>query len=218
MVEKTIIGKMTFYDIVTLIVPSSLVCYVHKWIPLVHDGSWIVYVAQFGIIMMIGFILKGISTWFGGLWFRNNTDIIKEEREKYENIGGENKGCPILNILLFDPLKYILSFIMFFVYAEDFGERKEYMNKYNKAYNDIYSGKRIETLESHVAFLQTWILALLICMFGDMKCACMCDDKIINEWSPCILLLLCYVCIVIMLYIQRTVYRLVFEAEPNQKQ
>ena len=217
MVEKAIIGRMTFYDIVTLIVPSSLMCYVYQWIPLVEDGSWIVYVAQFGIIMMLGFVLKSISSWWGGLWLRNNTDIIKEERKKYANIGDENKGCPILNIMLFDPLKYILSFIMYFAYSEDYGEHKDYIEKYTKAYQDGYSGKRIETLESHVAFLQTWILALFICMFGNMKCTCMSDDEIINEWSPCILLLLCYVCIVIMLYTQRTVYRLVFESEPNQK-
>lgn len=217
MEEGTIISKMTFYDIVTLIVPSSLVCYVYNLIPLVKDGSWIVYAAQFGIIMMFGFILKRISAWWGGLWFRNNTDVIKEEREKYVNIGGENSICPILSVLFFDPLKYILSFIMVFAYAEDSGERKDYLEKYTKAYKDVYSGKRIETLESHVAFLQTWILALFISLFANVRYVCMCDDKIINEWSPCVLLLLCYVCIVTMLYTQRTIYRLVFEAEPNQK-
>lgn len=213
----SIIEKMTFYDIVTLIVPSSFVCYAYKWIPLVEDGSWIVYVAHFGIIMMLGFILKGISAWWGGLWFRNNTDIIKEERGKSANIAGENKGCPILNILIFDPLKYILSFIMFFAYSEDYGEWKNYNDMYTKAYKDVYSGKRIETLESHVAFLQTWILALFISLFANFNSACMCNDDIItNDWSPCILLFMCYICIVLMLYTQRTIYRLVFEAEPNQ--
>lgn len=212
MTERTIISKMTFYDIVTLIVPSSFVCYVYQWIPLVVDGSWIVYVAQFGIIMMLGFILKSISTWWGGLWFRNNTDIIKEEREKATNIGGENKGCPILNILLFDPLKYILSFIMVFAYSEDHGELQGYYKKYETAYNNSYSCKRIEVLESHVAFLQTWILALMISLFGTLKSACMCDDSVSIEWNPCITILLCYVCIAIMLYTQRTIYRLVFEA------
>ena len=217
MAAKTIIGRMTFYDIVTLVVPSAFVCCAYNFIPLVKDGSWIVYVAQFGIIMMLGFILKGISAWFGGLWFRSNTDIIKEEREKVANVGGKNKGCPILNILFFDPLKYVLSFIMFFAYSEDPGEWKDYSKKYTKAYKDVYSGKRIETLESHVAFLQTWILALFISLFANIKSACMCGDKLIYVWSPCIVLLLCYVCIAIMLYTQRTIYRLVFEAEPNQK-
>ena len=40
MAEKAIIGKMTFYDIVTLVVPSAFVCYAYNIFPLGKDGSW----------------------------------------------------------------------------------------------------------------------------------------------------------------------------------
>ena len=89
MAARSIISKMSFYDIVTLIVPSAMICYAHNWIPVECKESWVVYVAQFGAILILGFMLKSFSSWWGGLWFRNNTDIIKQERLKAENIGGE---------------------------------------------------------------------------------------------------------------------------------
>lgn len=199
---------MTFYDIVTLIVPSSLVCYAYG-LSTINDGDpWFAYVAQFGLLMMLGLFLKTIGGFWGKLWFRNNTDIIKQERILSQNVGGEIVSCSFLNLFIFDPLKYICSIVMYFCYSEDSHELKEYYDKYIKAYDNSYSGKRIEILESHVAFLQTWILALIICMFSNIN-SCNCDTK--SGWSACILMLLCYLCIVIMLNTQRTIYRIVFE-------
>lgn len=199
---------MTFYDIVTLIVPSSLVCYAYGLLTINDGDPWFAYVAQFGLIMMFGFFLKSISNLWGKLWFRNNTDIIKQERILSQNTGGEIVSCRFLNLFIFDPLKYICCIVMYFCYSEDSHELKEYYDKYIKAYDNSYSGKRIEILESHVAFLQTWILALIICMFSNIN-SCNCDTK--SGWSVCILMLLCYLCIVIMLNTQRTIYRIVFE-------
>lgn len=205
---------MPFYDIVTLVIPSAMMCYANNWVPIEGKASWMVYVAQFGIILIFGFFLKSISSWWGGLWFRNNTDIIKQERLKVENIGGENKSCGFLDILIFDPLKYICSLVMYFCYSADTHELMDYYDKYDKAYIKLYSGKRIDILESHVAFLQTATFALLICMFGHMSSGCLCGCEHKFSWTPCCILLLCYICIVIMLNIQRNIYRIVFE---NQK-
>jgi len=211
MAARSIISKMSFYDIVTLVVPSAVVCYAHNWVPIECKASWVVYVAQFGIIIIFGFILKSISSWWGGMWFRNNTDVIKQERLKVENIGGENKSCGFLDILIFDPLKYICSPVMYFCYSADSHELLDYYNKYDKAYEKSYAGKRIDILESHVAFLQTAILALFICIFGKMYSSCISECSSMFSWKPCIVLAVCYVCIIIMLNIQRTIYRIVFE-------
>lgn len=210
MAAKTIINKMTFYDIVTLVIPSATMCYTHNWIPISCSDSWVFYIVQFGIIMMFGFILKAISSWWGKLWFRNNTDIIKQERQRMENVGEGDRSCRFLDILVFDPLKYICSIIMFFCYSEDSHELKEYYDKYDIAYERLYSGKRIDILESHVAFLQTWIFALIISMFGDVSKMYPCQEHF-HFWTPCALLLLGYICIIIMLSTQRNIYRIVFE-------
>jgi hypothetical protein len=211
MATKSIISKMPLYDIVTLVIPSAMVCYAHNWIPVECKVSWVVYVAQFGAILIFGFILKSISNWWGSLWFRNNTDVIKQERLKVENIGGENKSCRFLDILIFDPLKYICSIVMYFCYSADSHELLDYYEKYEEAYEKSYSGKRIDILESHVAFLQTTILALFICIFGNMYSSCICECGSRFAWEPCVVLAVCYMCVVIMLNIQRTIYRIVFE-------
>lgn len=211
MAARSIISKMSFYDIVTLIVPSAMICYAHNWIPVECKESWVVYVAQFGAILILGFMLKSFSSWWGGLWFRNNTDIIKQERLKAENIGGENKSCGFLDVLIFDPLKYICSPVMCLCYSADSHELNDYYEKYDIAYDKSYSGKRIDILEGHVAFLQTAVLALIICMSGNTYSSCTCECGARFSWTACEILLVCYVCIVIMLYIQRTIYRIVFE-------
>ena len=211
MTANTIMSKMTFYDIVTLIVPSSLVCYACDLLTIKVGDPWYAYVAQFGVVMMLGLFLKCVSSFWGRLWLRNNTDIIKQERILSQNVGGEIVSCSFLNLFIFDPLKYICSIVMYFCYSEDSHELKEYYIKYTKAYDNSYSGKRIEILESHVAFLQTWILALIICMFGNNINFCNCETK--STCSVCILMLLSYICILIMLHIQRKIYRMVFESE-----
>ncbi len=197
--EKTIINKMSFYDIVTLVVPSALVCYDYSWKPVGCVDSWEGYIAQFGVLLMVGLFLKGISALWGRLWFRNNTDIIKEERLRAKNLGGEHKVCRFLSILFFDPFMYILSPLSYLRYTEDPQEKDSYYAQYDKAYEKMYYGKRIDALESHVAFLQTWITALVIFVF----------EK--PDYAGCILLA-CYISIVLMLSIQRKIYNLIWEA------
>ena len=34
MAARSIVSKMSFYDIVTLIVPSAMVCYAYNWVPI----------------------------------------------------------------------------------------------------------------------------------------------------------------------------------------
>ena len=201
MVEKTIINKMSFYDIVTLVVPSALVWSAWDAPSIQCSSIWITFVAQFGAVLMLGFILKGVSYWWGGLWFRNNTDMIKREQIRITNIGGENIGCRILNNYIFEPLGYIISPITHFMYQEDTQLLGNYYNQYTTAYKEEYYCKRIETLESHVAFLQTWTLAIFIYM--------------IKTWNTCehvwLFIATMYACIIAMLSIQKKIYDLVLE-------
>ena len=201
--ERTIINKMSFYDIVTLVVPSALVCYAWEMPQIPCSSNWTTYVAQFGVVMMIGFILKGISTWWGSLWFRNNTDIIKREQIRVTNIGGENIGCRFLNIFVFEPFGYIVSPLTHFMYQEDSQLLKNYYDQYATANKDDYCCKRIETLESHVAFLQTWVLAVVIYMF---KACNTCTEYWLAIGAG-------YACILAMLSIQKKIYDLVLESK-----
>ncbi len=202
MTEGTIINKMTFYDIVTLIVPSALVCYDYNWKPLGEIGSWEGYIAQFGVLLMVGLLLKSIGVLWSNFWFRNNTDIILEEKAKATNIGGENISCGFIDIIFADPMKFILGPIMKCFYKQDNDIIRLYYNQYEIAYAQAYYGKRIEILESHVAFLQTWIIALVV----------LCFEK--PEYLCCIVMA-CYVSIIIMLSVQRKIYNMIWET-PNK--
>lgn len=200
--ERAITNKMTFYDIGTLIIPSALICYSYIWKPLGCISAtdiWVKHVAYFGVLLMVGLLLKSIGAFWSSFWFRNNTDVIQQEREKVTNVGGNLTKCRFVDIIVFDPLRFIIGPIMRSFYTSDQKELKEYFNKYDDAYKQAYYGKRIEILESHVAFLQTWVVALVVFLFENWDYAC------------CIIAA-CYVSIVIMLSIQRKIYNMIWEA------
>ncbi len=200
MAEKAIIGKMTFYDVVTLVVPSALVCYKYSWSPMEQIDSWEYYIAQFGVLLMVGLLLKSVGAFWSSWWFRNNTEIIKQEREEALNIGGDPTQCRWLDIIFFDPLKFICGPLMRIFYMQDRQELSTYYDKYDIAAKQEYYNKRIEILESHVAFLQTWIVALVVFAFE-------------TKQHVCCIIVACYVCVVLMLTIQRKIYNMVWEAK-----
>lgn len=201
--EKPIINKMTFYDVVTLIVPSALVCYSYTWAPIGKPENVLSYVACLGVVLMIGLLLKSVGAWWGGFWFRNNTDIIRQEKIKVGNLGGENISCAFLDTLFFDPIKFLIGPIMKLFYSQDKKELYDYYHKYDIAYAQAYYSKRIEVLESHVAFLQTWIVALLVFFFE------------ISEHKCCVIIAI-YVSVILMLAIQRKIYNMIWECKDNK--
>ncbi len=198
--EGTIINKMSLYDAVTLIVPSAMVCWVYDGQKVACFNNWVGYLALFGIILMVGLVLKGIGAWWSSLWWRNNTDIIQEEDENRLRESNKFPFCAIMHALFCDPFKYITSPVVLLLYHRDDAKLKEYYHQYGKAYKDNYYNKRIEILESHVAFLQTWIWALIVILFQSNDCF----------WYVIGIL---YVCIVTMLAIQRKIYNMVWEYE-----
>lgn len=198
--EKSITNKMTFYDIVTLVVPSALVCYSYEWKPLGHPDNLLSKVAYFGVVLMVGLLLKSLGSFWSSFWFRNNTYIIEQEQQNVTNIGIDLTKCRLLDILFFDPMKFIVGPLMKVFYSPDRSKLNEYFSKYEGAYNDNYYGKRIEILESHVAFLQTWVMALVVFLFEKLDFAC------------CIIVT-CYLSIVLMIAIQRKIYSMVWESK-----
>ncbi len=204
MTENSIINRMTLYDIFTLIVPSALVFWVYDYPQAKCFDNWIGYIAFFGIILMVGLVLKTIGTWWSSLWWRNNTDIIYEEDEKRFKESNKFPFCAIMHALVCDPIKYITSPIVLLTYNRDDAKLKEYYKQYNKAYENSYYCKRIEILESHVAFLQTWIWALVAIMFQS------------KTYFWCILGII-YICLVTMLAIQRKIYNMVLEYNDETK-
>lgn len=200
MAQKAIENKMTFYDLVTLIIPSALICMAHKCPNPMCFNGWVGYIAYFGILLMVGLILKMFCAWWGGLWFRNNTDIIKRERMKVSKEGGEHIVCEFLSIFIFDPIRYILSPLSYIMYQEDQEELKKYYEKYDMTCRQEYYSKRIDILESHVAFLQTWTWAIVICIPS-------------NLCTTCCKMLFCYACIVVMQIIQRKIYNMIWEGK-----
>lgn len=214
MTERTIISKMTFYDIVTLVVPSALVCCAWGWSPFSGaDMSWLSYVAQFGMLLMIGLLLKSISMWWSGLWFRNQTDMIQTVEENNANLL-ENVLCTFVCA----PVRYIFSPISGWRHKQNEVELKRYYKKYDNAYNDAYSGKRIELLESHVAFLQTWSWALAVCLVGQIGKGhwawCSSYAWGMNGW---LLGLGIYACIVAMVILQKKIYQVVWVSIDKEK-
>lgn len=198
-------NKMTFYDVVTLVVPSALVCYGYNWCPLGKINTWEGYVAEFGVLLMVGLLMKSVGAWWSGFWFRNNTDIIEQERQKVTNIGGENNACSFLDVIFFDPLKFICGPIMKCFYTKNQNELDNYYDKYEHAYSQEYYGKRIDALESHVAFLQTWIVALTVFAIEKRDYICC----IFVAW---------YICIIIMLAIQRKIYNMIWESRKGNQE
>lgn len=224
MTEKTIIEKMTFYDVVTLIVPGALVCCAFGFPGIYCPISWLGYVAEFGVVMMIGLLLKTFGAWWSGFWFRNNTDMIREEHLKLANIGSEKMSCEFLDVLFFDPLKFISGPIMRCFYTKDNHEWDEYNSKYDVAYSQPYYEKRIDTVESHVAFLQTWFWALIACLIGHVEYVCqnicqacnVCQGCLVKEWKTSIIIAACYISVVVMIVIQKKIYKMVWEAKETK--
>lgn len=210
MTEGTIISKMTFYDIVTLIVPSAILCCSNGWLPFKEEPSWVGYVALLGVVLMVGLILKGISIAWNAIWFRNSSKMIFDA-ENDTNVF-KNIACAFLC----GPLAYVLSLGSHFLDKKDEGLLDRYYDQYEKAYNNKYSGKRIELLEAQVAFLQSMIWALVFCLVGiflhdPLHCpivkVCLCPF----EWW--VILILIYACIVTMIILQKKVYKVVFESK-----
>ena len=201
-------NKMTFYDLVTLIVPSALVCYVWGYRCVKFPDTWIGYVAEFGFVLLLGIALKSFGAWWGSCWFRNNTDIIKEEEEKQDEGNYKFSFCSFLHTWLCDPIRYMFGpVIKLFIPKEpDRVKLEEYNEKYDKAYKDSYYGHHIEILESHVAFLQTWAWALMVCLVGQMKYF---DCQKIEEWMLPVAI---YLSIVLMLAIQKKIYYMIWES------
>lgn len=211
---KTILEKMTFYDIVTLLVPGVLVCCAWNWtiFSLPDKIWWGTYIAQFGLILMIGLLLKSFNILWNSFWFRNNTRILLIVSNGETNLFKE-----VLCDLFCGPLLYLLSpltgLICVLFCKQDEGLLNRYYGEYNKAYYNAYSGQRIELLESQVAFLQNWSWALVFCLLGRI-------GKI-NDWGWCNkydwglewwnLALGIYVCIVAMFILQKKIYQVVWD-------
>lgn len=205
---------MTFYDIVTLLVPGVLVCCAWNWTIFSHPDKiwWGTYIAQFGLILMIGLLLKSVNVLWSEWWFRNNTDIL------LITLNGETNLLKELSCdLICGPLLYIISPISGLIHRlyrnPDEGLLDLYYNKYNSAYYNEYSGKRIEMLESQVAFLQTWSWALAFCMvgkIGKMHSWGWCDNY---EWGIdwWILAIGIYACIVAIFILQKKIYQVVWD-------
>ena len=201
-------NKMTFYDLVTLIVPSALVCYVWGYPCVKFPDTWIGYVAEFGFVLLLGIALKSFGAWWGSCWFRNNIDIIKEEEGKQDEGNYKFSFCSFLHTWLCDPIRYMFGpTIKLCVPKEpDKAKLEEYNEKYDKAYKDSYYGHRIEILESHVAFLQTWAWALMAWLVGQMKYF---HCQKMEGWMLPVAI---YLSIVLMLAIQRKIYYMTWES------
>lgn len=205
--EKTIANKMSLYDIVTLIVPSALIYCAWDWSLFSNlTISWVCYVAQFGLLLMIGLVLKGVSTEWSGFWFRNNADMIRRAEE------GDNPWKDILCSFVCGPIMYLISPILF--HRQNETELFYYYKKYELAYNNAYSGKRIEFLENQVAFLQSWSWALAVCLVGEITK----DWRFIGDngynWDVdwWLFVIGIYACIVVMFILQKKIYKVVWES------
>ena len=204
--EKSIVNKMSLYDLLTLIVPSALVYWAYGCPCIACFYNWIGYIALFGIILTLGLVLKTIGAWWASCGFRNNTDTIKEEEDKQFEQEESFSFCGVMHTFFCGPLKYIAGPLikLCIPVMRDKAKLKEYYKLYDEAYVNAYYGKRIEILESHVAFLQTMICALVIIMFES-------KDYI---WY---IIGICYACIIVMQFIQRKIYYMVWESRKENE-
>lgn len=197
---------MTFYDIVTLIVPSAILCCSNGWLPFNSEPSWIEYVALFGFVLMIGLILKGISVAWNAIWFRNSTKMI------FEAENGTNIFKDLACAFICGSFAYVFSIVFYFIDKKDNELLERYYDKYEIAYNNKYSGKRIELLEAQVAFLQSMIWALIFCLVGGIlfehHCPIVRSFSCPIEWWGTLILI--YACIVTMIILQKKIYNVVW--------
>ena len=206
---------MTFYDIVTLIVPGALVCCANQWYPYANDESWLGYIALFGVVLMVGLILKCLGICWSGFWFRNNTRMIQIAERKEQG-----KLQDFLCTFFCAPLIYLFSLFSKLWYTQDEYVLRRYYDQYEIAYNNVYSGQRIEFLENQVAFLQSWSWALGACLV----------TMIFNKWDipmfkqiyipidGSVVCLFLYASIVAMIILQKKIYSVVWDTiQPNDK-
>ena len=148
--DKTIVNRMSLYDILTLIIPGSMlvaVIYIgaYPWIKDI-DFSWIINLALFGVMFLIGLILKTWALEQDKKKFDQNMDAIREKYADFAKDTNHEINC----------------------------EKKtwdEYCSDYYFAV-EKYSHSKIAILEAQVAFLRTIrytmsvlsILCLLICL------------------------------------------------------
>ena len=216
--QKTIVNKMTFYDVVTLIVPSAWLSYAFHWTTLSEatSNNWITYIALFGWLLILGLILKNIAMFWNSMWFRNNTDIICEEIRNIDNPNEKSFICKFVQLFILDPINiFIKPFTAHKSYRQNQQLLKEYYNAYDSAYRDEYYGKRIEILESHAAFVQTWSFALIISIFGCYGECCFCHCCCLLEPSIKLKFIISacfYLCLAVLSIIQRKIYNLVWDS------
>ena len=219
--EKTIANKMTFYDLVTLIVPSALVCYIWRGnLPKLFADSvaacpcgctsiqnnWLKYIVAFGVLLFIGLIMKLLASWWNGLWFRNNTDMLKPIELKHNKGIERADSCAWMRTWFCEPIQYCFSPLMkwFGIYQEDVSTTNNYYKTYENAFEHPYYNQRIGILESHIAFLQVWLLAIvLILPHQSMHKCCMVGIGILSI----------YIGIRMMISLQKKIYNMVFESE-----
>ena len=218
--ETTIASKMTFYDLVTLIVPSALVGYIWrgKLAALCTysvstcpcgctsiENNWLNYLVAFGGLLFIGMIMKLLASWWNGLWFRNNTDMLKPISLWHERGIERADSCVWMKTWFCEPIQYCFSPLMkwFGVYQEDKSIIYDYYNKYENAFEHPYYSQRINILESHIAFLQVWLLAIvLILVHPSMRNCCMVGIGTLSI----------YIGIRMMISLQKKIYNMVYES------
>lgn len=218
--EKTVASKMTFYDLVTLIVPSALVCYIWRdtfALPFLVTTSscscgctsvgnyWLNYLVAFGILLFIGLVFKMVASWWNNLWFRNNTDMIKPIADRHLHGIARADSCVWMKTWFCEPIQYCFSPIMkwFNIYQEDKSAINKYYKAYEYAFEHPYYSPRINILESHIAFLQVWLLTIVIILIHPSMHHC----SMVG-----IVILSIYIGIYIMITLQKKIYNMVYES------
>ncbi len=187
--------KGTFYDLVSLVVPGSLIltvcmfadcCFCCKILPTGADINWIVEVSLFGIVLLLGFVCKLIASviWKGK---RNDIEEINTEYRKYKK---EKDSLP--------DDKTITEL-----------DTPEYFKRYYYVAKNTYN-KHIPILESHIAFFQNWIVAsgVSIVLIPLLYCCCCCPCKLLI--IEMLLLISIFIAYIGMDNCIRKVYYLVF--------
>ena len=157
--------KGTFYDLISLVLPGSLIltvcmfadcCPCCEISPTNADINWIVDVLLFGIVLLLGFVCKLIAS---VIWKEKRNDIeeINTEYRKYKR--GKDSLPDEKTITELDT--------------------PEYFKRYYYVAKNTYN-KHIPILESHIAFFQNWIVAAVVSfvLIPILYCCTLCCCKI----------------------------------------
>lgn len=143
--SANIVNKMSLYDLLTLIIPGSMVVAVlyvgaFPWIK-AFSFSWIVSLAIFGAMYLIGLLLKNWSLQKDSSIFDKN---MKDIKETYSNFAKDTN-----HKLEHKEMTY-----------------NDYCADYYYAV-DHYSNSKIAILEAHIAFLRTMQYSVIVlwCLF-----------------------------------------------------